>query len=331
MKKLLIFISFVALLPAFSGNAERKVSKIYFDEDDWGDIYYFVSSLEYDNKGRLISWKDMWKNSGETRGEYTFEYVDDRNIRLTGLDEDGRESVIDVTLNSDGLVESAVMSVNGEPKYEPGELDEAIYPTYQNGVMTGLVWQMSYFNNRIEDIFAIENGNPVSRNKYYPDDNYNEIAQITYTDLPNKCGMAYLPFIPNNCFWGFRSLALAGLMGYGSRNLAHSCRFDTSKPAGAIDYELDEDGYVLSMTLSNTYDADGQFRFEYCEVAGIEDVTADRSHATVHAENGSIVVDGPYDTVAVYNLLGVRCGESGLTPGVYIVDVDGSRRKISVR
>lgn len=310
MKKLLIFMSFVALLPAFSGNAERKVAKISHSIDD----ELFVQEFEYDNNGRLSVWKEMW--NGWDIYEHKFSYLDDRNIRITGFIEE-KECVIDITLNSDGLVESAVL-------YEQGIIDSGIYPSYKDGLMTEAVWQDFCHDNRETSDFVIENGNPVSMTKGL--DSY----QITYTDLPNKCGMAYLPFIVID--WEFRSLLLTGLTGYGSRNLPYSCRFDPGYPAGVIDYELDEEGYVLSMNITNTrHDTDGQFRFEYCEVAGIEDVPSDRGQVSVHAENGSIVVDGPYDTVAVYNLLGVRCGESGLTSGVYVVDVDGSRRKISVR
>lgn len=323
MKKQYLVLLILALLP-FAGKTERKVSKIYWYEYKYTFPPYqelktnpYVQELEYDENGRLVSWKD-WKDDGssnqECRFDHSFTYLDDRHIKITGLS-DYHECTLDVTLNSDGLVETATL-------YEKGEPDSSICPSYQNGLMTGLVWQSLRYNNNEVNDFVIENGNPVS--------GIREFAQITYTDLPNKCGMAYLPFITNNIEWKFRSLALAGLEGYGSRNLAQSCQFDTRKPAGVIKYELDEEGYVLSMNITNTYDADGLFKFEYCEIAGIDSTRSDHNQVSVHAENGNIIIDGQYETVSVYNLLGERCGLSDLTPGIYIVDVDGSCHKTLV-
>lgn len=326
MKKQYIVLLLLALLP-FVGKTERKVSKIYYYEYEYSNPPYqeldeipYVQELEYDEGGRLISWKEYRGNEDALGGNpecsfaHSFNYLDDRHIRITGLS-DYHECYLDVTLNSNGLVETAVL-------YENGELESSIYPSYTDGMMTGLTWQ--YYTGRREvNDFVIENGNPVSGIRGLD-------TIITYTDLPNKCGMAYLPFIINNIEWSFRSLALAGLEGYGSRNLAHSCLFDTSDPAGVIEYELDEDGYVLSMNVTNTYDADGLFKFEYCEVAGIDATQSDYNQVFVHAGNGSIIVDGLYDTVLVYNLLGERCGMSDLTPGVYIVNVDGVCHKTIV-
>jgi len=323
MKKQYLVLLILALLP-FAGKTERKVSKIYCYEYEYTNPPYqeldanpYVQELEYDENGRLVSWKEWWDDGSgssnqECRFDHSFTYLDDRHIKITGLS-DYHECTLDVTLNSDGLIETATL-------YEKGKFNSSISPSYTDGLMTGLTWLGGY---RESYDFVIENGNPVSGIRGLD-------TQITYTDLPNKCGMAYLPFITNNTAWRFRSLALAGLEGYGSRNLAHSCQFDTCKPAGVIKYELDEEGYVLSMNITNTYDADGLFKFEYCEIAGIDSTRPDHNQVSVHAENRNIVIDGQYETVSVYNLLGERCGLSDLTPGIYIVDVDGSCHKTLV-
>lgn len=202
--------------------------------------------------------------------------------------------------------------------YKDGKFDANIRMTYQDGLMTGLTWRND------ESRFTIVDGNPTGGIR----GGDNEVA---YTDLPNKCGMAYLPIITCNTAWQFRSIPLAGLEGYGSRNLPYSCHFYKSEAPGIIDYELDPEGYVLSMNITNSYDGDGLFKFEYCEVASTDMISTGSNTATIRGENGSIIIDGDYTSACVYDLYGSQRGMTNLTPGLYIVKVDGNPHKILLR
>lgn len=315
MKNLLLTLLLVLVVFPVSG--VRKVSKIYLYAGS-GELYE-VQNLTYDEQGRLIQWKETGPDENERWFKHDFNYVDSRHIEITGWSERD-DCRMEVTLNDDGFVETALLYVESRGELKP---DSKITLSYADGIMIKLVWT-DQFNGR-EDIddFVIVNGNPVSGWKYGD-------ADVAYTDMPNKIGMAYLPFLTCNSEWLFRSLALAGLEGYGSRNLPYSCWFDKRQPKGVIDYELDADGYVVSMNITNCYDGEGLYKFEYCETGGMEPIPADGSCVKVHAENGTIVVDGQYSTLSVYNLVGSRCGTTDLASGIYVVTVDGTTHKIRV-
>lgn len=307
----------LAGLIALSAYGERKVSKIYeySNEPGYPNRLYQIQELAYDSRGRLISWKEGAPDGSRFYFDHTIEYVDESHVRITGLS-GVEESVIDVILDSNGLANEATM-------YSNGSYDASIFMSYQNGLMTGITWQDSP-NNKDDHRFTIDNGNPTGGIRGRDD-------EVTYTDLPNKCGMAYLPFITCNTAWKFRSIPLAGLEGYGSRNLPYSCNFNPNKPVGIIDYELDEDGYVLSMDITNSYDGDGLFKFEYCEVASTDLIPSDSNPVTVRGENGSIIIDGIHTSACVYDLYSSQRGMTNLTPGLYIVTVDGNPHKILMR
>lgn len=320
MKKLLTLL--LATLFAFSAFGVRKVSKIYkcFHSNDGTIKIYEIQTLKYDEKGRLIQWIETGTDENERWFKHDFNYIDDQHIEITGWSE-RKNCRIDVTLNENGLVETAMLY---EEVREELSLESILSLCYGDGLMTQLSWKDGF--NGSEDInnFVIVDGNPVSGWKY-------NSADVAYTNLPNKCGMAYLPFITYNSAWRYRSLALAGLQGYGSRNLPYSCNFNPNKPAGIINYELDEEGYVLSMDITNSYDGDGIFKFEYCEVASTEMISPDSNPVTVRGENGSIIIDGIYTSACVYDLYGSQREMTNLTPGLYIVTVDGNPHKILMR
>lgn len=177
----------LASLIALTASGERKVSKIYEYSNDPGypNSLYQIQELAYDSQGRLISWKEGEPDGSRYYFDHTIEYIDDSHVRITGMS-DRDESVIDVTLGSDGLASEAVM-------YKDGKFDANIRMTYQKGLMTGLTWRHD------ESRFTIVDGNPTGGIR----GGDNEVA---YTDLPNKCGMAYLPIITCNTAWQFRSI-----------------------------------------------------------------------------------------------------------------------------
>lgn len=302
----------LAILIALTASGERKVSKIYEynNEPGYPNSLYQIQELAYDSQGRLISWKEGEPDGSRYYFDHTIEYIDDSHVRITGLS-DGDQSVIDVTLDSNGLASEAVM-------YKDGKFDANIRMTYQDGLMTGLTWRND------ESRFTIVDGNPTGGIR----GGDNEVA---YTDLPNKCGMAYLPIITCNTAWQFRSIPLAGLEGHGSRNLPYSCHFKKSEAPGIIDYEFDPEGYVLSMNITNSYDGDGLFKFEYCEVASTDMISTGSNTVTIRGDNGNIIIDGVYTSAHVYDPYGTQRGMTNLTPGLYIVKVDGNPHKILLR
>ena len=64
------------------------------------------------------------------------------------------------------------------------------------------------------------------------------------------------------------------------------------------------------------------------DTAGIDDAIGD---APTARGNGRITIVGEYDTVSVYSISGAMTGLEGLTPGIYIVDIDGRASKVLVR
>ncbi len=69
-------------------------------------------------------------------------------------------------------------------------------------------------------------------------------------------------------------------------------------------------------------------------VTGIESVTPDGDGAIrneVYSVGGDIIINGEYTTAAVYSAGGARMPMTGLTPGIYVVTVDGTGYKVAVR
>ena len=69
-------------------------------------------------------------------------------------------------------------------------------------------------------------------------------------------------------------------------------------------------------------------------VSGIDGVIGDDFGAVkneVYAVGSDIVINGEYTTAAAYSTSGARVPMTGLTPGVYIVTVDGRSHKVAVR
>lgn len=66
--------------------------------------------------------------------------------------------------------------------------------------------------------------------------------------------------------------------------------------------------------------------------AGVDNVTADNdgNFVSVYGSNGEITVVGEYSSVQVFDLSGRLQPLSGLTPGLYIVTVDGTNHKVMV-
>lgn len=69
------------------------------------------------------------------------------------------------------------------------------------------------------------------------------------------------------------------------------------------------------------------------KVMGVEDVNVDEATAAkVLGGNGNIVVAGAYKNIQVYDMMGKTIGRTeNLTPGVYVVVVDGNTSKVLVR
>lgn len=65
---------------------------------------------------------------------------------------------------------------------------------------------------------------------------------------------------------------------------------------------------------------------------GVDDIVSDGigSNVNVSGGYGEIFIDGNYDSASVFDLSGVARPTAGLTPGIYIVVVDGTSFKVSV-
>lgn len=308
MKNLQIIL-LLASVP-FSLSAEKKVSKVY---DAYLNETYNIS---YDEEGRLINWTVYYKDI--VKFNHSFDYVSNDKIIVSGIT-DRDESYMEVSLNEEGLVKEINVTVaNDKAK---GEIE------YQDNLMSNLTWmEISEDSDETVIKFEINNGNP---EKIISDYWSRDYPIITYSDKPNKAGLIYLPMITCNTLWGYRSLAYAGLLGKGSRNLPSSCRFDFDEPAASIEYQFDEEGYVTYMKTVNANDGDGEFYFEYIEVNCVEDIS--NPVVNVIGQKGRIDIHGEYNSAKVYNLNGILCSSENLTAGIYIVDVDGIKHKVIVR
>lgn len=61
-------------------------------------------------------------------------------------------------------------------------------------------------------------------------------------------------------------------------------------------------------------------------------ISADDTSAKVRVEGGNIIIDGEYNTAAISNLAGVTIPlDAALTPGIYIVTIDGKPLKVLVK
>lgn len=309
MKKL-ITILLLSVLP-LSLMAEKRVSKIY-------DAYLNETQhLTYDDEGRLVRWTVIHDEGDYNRTlfDHSFEYVSKDRIIITGMS-DCNDAYIEVTLNEDGLVKIAT-DISGNTQ---------IALNYDNGIMSECTWcNLNYPDEPDITVFDIVNGNPERLISDYWEGEYPE---ITYSDKPNYCGLVYMPMITCNTAWRYRSLAYAGLQGKGSTTLPSSCRFWLDKPTAPIEYQFDEDGYVTYMKVENANDGDGEFYFYYCEVNSVQDVEV--PSVSVIGRKGGIDIEGEYTSLKIYNLQGLVCSPEGLTPGIYIVDVDGSIHKTVV-
>ncbi len=313
MKK--IFVAAALICLSFNAFAVRKVSKVSLV--DQGETI----TITYDALGRVSNWKQFANHRpDDPQFDNTLEYSNAKVI-ITGLfDYDDGTQYLD--LDSDNL---AIYGDNGEY-----EFIEGVKMEYDNGLLSAITWFDGYLDeDQDRTDFEITDGNPT---KLYSDYWYNGTPEITYTDIPNKCGMVYLPMIINNTAWAWRAAAFAGLFGYGSRTLPYSCRFDFDDPVGVIDYKLDDEGYVLSMTISNSNDGDGIYEFEYTEVAGIEAPEIDDSSSIqIIGGKGCIEISGEYTAARVYTTTGLEMPLTGLAPGLYIVKADNTTRKVLVK
>ncbi len=300
MKYLFLFL--IAIMP-LSLSAEKKVSKIYYNDYDG---YSETEFLTYDENGHLVSFKSV--TAEITLFDQTIEYVGKSKVILDGIT-DGVNGVFEASLNESGLATSIHCTVDGE--------SETGYLSYSNGLIS----------KANDVVYEITDDNPTRILTDYWGDGY---PTITYSNKPNKCGLIYLPIITQDV-WLCRALAYAGLLGYGSVKLPYSCNFHPNRENDhIIDYVIDDEGYVISMDIENGGgECDGHYVFEYCEVNGVDD--AETAAVEVSGGKNCIIVKGEYDSIKVYNLSGMQCdATTDLTPGIYIVDVDSTKSKVWV-
>ncbi len=307
-------------------SAEKKVSKIHrivFDEYDFGiEDYSETEYLTYDDKGRLATWKVI-EDDGDVSFDQKIEYVSKDKVVISGIF-DHNEGVAEVSLDENGLATSI-------RHYANWDTSPIIYTlSYSNG----LISKYTYSGSGVEDAsdFEITDGNPT---RIISDYWWGDYPVITYSDKPNKCGLIYLPMITYNHEYYVRAVAYAGLQGRGSANLPYSCNFHPDRENDfVIDYVIDDEGYVTSMTMGNASDGDGHYTFEYCDVntenAAIEAVSGNKNSVIVTDRN-NIIVKGEYNSVKVYDISGMLCkSTTDLLPGIYIVAVDNTRFKVRI-
>lgn len=62
----------------------------------------------------------------------------------------------------------------------------------------------------------------------------------------------------------------------------------------------------------------------------VDEISIDSNSVKVYGGNGRIIVIGDYDTINAYNLSGTRVNPDNVSPGIYIVEIDGSTSKVAV-
>lgn len=300
-------------------SAEKKVSKITIDRTDANQYVdnYETHLFSYDESGRLINFMQI--ADGLTVRDVSFEYINDNKILAAGLiDNDGIDVYdnIEISLDNNGSIKSAL--------FQKSNIEISV--TYRENLMSEIIWNDLSYSDQMKVYFGIENGNPT---KLMGDDWDSFYPTFTYSDIPNKCGLLYLPVITENIPWGSLILSCTGLLGYGSRTLPYSCQFYKNGSTNIINYVFDNDGYLSSMVINNDNFGDGKYKFEYCDVNGVDDVV--RADVHVLGGQGCITIEGEYVSAKVYDLGGMRYpGTENLVPGIYIVDVDGMKFKAAV-
>lgn len=83
-------------------------------------------------------------------------------------------------------------------------------------------------------------------------------------------------------------------------------------------------------SVSVSVPANGFAVFATTATTGVDDITGDNSNVHVYGRDGRIVIVGDYRDAAVYNLQGCRQTSTNVTPGLYIVVVDGLAHKVTV-
>lgn len=109
----------------------------------------------------------------------------------------------------------------------------------------------------------------------------------------------------------------------GSRNPANfkiaSCSYNTDPVFDAANAKVTVPANSYVVITSNN-------------VSGIDNIVSDSAVANeVYAVGGDIVINGSYSVAEAYSVSGARVGLTGLTPGVYVVRVDGNTYKVAVR
>lgn len=90
--------------------------------------------------------------------------------------------------------------------------------------------------------------------------------------------------------------------------------------AGRLQVSVPAHGYVVYATGNTVQDS-----------SGVDDIVTDNvSSVSVMGVNGEIIIEGEYNSAAVYDLSGRAHRMTGLTPGIYIVKVDNESFKVRV-
>lgn len=122
-------------------------------------------------------------------------------------------------------------------------------------------------------------------------------------------------------------------------NPSPTAQMKVSAPASLISYSDHElyaasagysDNLTGSGTVSATLPANGFAVFVSKAVSAI-DSPSSAQPARARGGHGIIIIDGSYDSAAVYDIAGRRLPGLEAPAGVYIVDIDGARQKVTVR
>lgn len=102
----------------------------------------------------------------------------------------------------------------------------------------------------------------------------------------------------------------------GSKYKLVSASYGTSPRATASGVVLPAGAYAVYATTN---------------VAAVEDIDTDSSLCRVYGAEGRVVIEGEYNSAAVYTLAGLSVGLDNLQPGIYVVIVDGNASKVIVK